>query len=164
MKICPNCQYSNREGILFCEDCGQSLIGTVSTLTRELKKGDTGQLNLKSSGWGTARFNSKSSIIIHIRDVAEPIVMQPEAQLVMGRTDVNQMPDLDLTQYGAQEKGVSRVHAAIRRGDDTLTLVDLGSVNGTHLNGQRLIPNQPRILRDGDEVRLGKLVLHVYFK
>jgi pSer/pThr/pTyr-binding forkhead associated (FHA) protein len=52
----------------------------------------------------------------------------------------------------------------IRRGEDTLTLVDLGSTNGTHLNGQRLIPNQPRVLRDGDEVRLGKLVFHIFFK
>lgn len=164
MKVCPNCQYNNREGILFCEDCGQSLTGTVSTLTRELKKNETGQLNLKSSSWGTARFNKQASIIIHVRDVPEPIVMQPLAQMVMGRADSSQTPDLDLTNYGAQEKGVSRVHAAIRRGDDTLTLVDLGSVNGTHLNGQRLIPNQPRILRDGDEVRLGKLVLHIYFK
>jgi hypothetical protein len=32
------------------------------------------------------------------------------------------------------------------------------------LNGQRLIADQPRILRDGDEIRLGKLIAHVYFK
>ena len=51
------------------------------------------------------------------------------------------------------------VVTAIRRGEDTLTLVDLGSVNGTHLNGQRLVPNQPRVLRDGDEIRLGRLVV-----
>ena len=35
--------------------------------------------------------------------------------------------------------------------------------NGTFLNGQRLVPNQPRILRDGDEIRLGHLVLYVRF-
>jgi hypothetical protein len=26
------------------------------------------------------------------------------------------------------------------------------------------VPDQPRIIRDGDEIRLGKLVAHVYFK
>jgi pSer/pThr/pTyr-binding forkhead associated (FHA) protein len=85
---------------------------------------------------------------------------------VLGRSDntSTQKPDLDLTPYGALEKGVSRIHAAIERSEDTLTLIDMGSANGTHLNGQRLIPDQPRVLRDGDEIRLGKLVAHVYFK
>jgi pSer/pThr/pTyr-binding forkhead associated (FHA) protein len=87
-------------------------------------------------------------------------------EAVLGRADEvsGTSPDLDLTPYNALEKGVSRIHAAIRRGEDTLTLVDLGSVNGTHLNGQRLVPNQPRVLRDGDEIRLGRLVVHIYFR
>jgi pSer/pThr/pTyr-binding forkhead associated (FHA) protein len=66
--------------------------------------------------------------------------------------------------FGGADQGVSRRHAEIRRGEDTLTLVDLGSTNGTHLNGQRLIPHQPRVLRDGDEIRMGKLVFHIFFK
>jgi pSer/pThr/pTyr-binding forkhead associated (FHA) protein len=66
--------------------------------------------------------------------------------------------------FGAAEQGVSRRHAIIRRGENTLTLIDLGSTNGTHLNGQRLTPNQPRVLRDGDEIRMGRLVFHIYFK
>jgi pSer/pThr/pTyr-binding forkhead associated (FHA) protein len=87
-------------------------------------------------------------------------------KIVMGRSDNSsaQKPDLDLTPFGALEKGVSRLHAAIIRTEDTLTLIDMGSSNGTHLNGQRLIPDQPRILRDGDELRLGKLIAHIYFK
>ena len=82
----------------------------------------------------------------------------PKVQTVLGRADntSTQKPDLDLTPYGALEKGVSRIHAAICRNDDTLTLVDKGSANGTHLNGQRLVPDQPRVLRDGDEIRLGQ--------
>ena len=43
-------------------------------------------------------------------------------------------------------------------------MVDLGTPNGTYLNGQRLIPNQARVLRDGDDVRLGHLVLQVKFE
>jgi pSer/pThr/pTyr-binding forkhead associated (FHA) protein len=73
-------------------------------------------------------------------------------------------PDLDLAPFGAAEQGVSRRHAAMRRGEDTLTLVDFGSTNGTYLNGQRLIPNQPRVLRDGDEIRVARLVFHIFFK
>lgn len=166
MKVCPYCAHTNREGLLFCEDCGQSLtIGAPTTLpTRQLEQ--SASTVAAKATWGTARFGQDASIIIHIRDASEPIVLQPAKQMILGRTDANstQTPDLDLTPYGALEKGVSRIHAAIHRSEDTLTLVDMGSVNGTHLNGQRLIPEQPRVLRDGDEIRLGKLVAHIYFK
>ena len=166
MKICPYCAHVNMEGLLYCEDCGEALTGTqVKTVsTRQL---ETGGLDiLGKSAWGTARFSREASIILHVRDTAEPIILAPQDETTLGRADAAQPPQpvLDLTPFGAQEKGVSRRHAAIIRGDETLTLIDLGSVNGTHLNGQRLIPNQPRVLRDGDEIRLGKLVCHIYFK
>jgi pSer/pThr/pTyr-binding forkhead associated (FHA) protein len=41
--------------------------------------------------------------------------------------------------------------------------MDNGSSNGTFLNEQKLIANQPRVLRDGDDLRLGFLVLTVHF-
>jgi hypothetical protein len=164
MKICPNCQTHNREGVLFCEDCGQPLKDTPSMATREFKRSDAPP-QLKPETWGTARISDKSQIVIHVRDVAEPVIMSSSPRMVMGRLDLvnGNKPDLDLTPFGAQEKGVSRVHAALQRSDETLSLIDLGSVNGTHLNGQLLAPNQPRILRDGDEIRLGKLILNIYF-
>jgi hypothetical protein len=125
----------------------------------------TGEFSAHST-WGTARFDEQSYIIMHIRDATEPVTLQPDKRTVLGRMDNKslQQPDLDLTPFGALEKGVSRIHAAIYRNDDTLTIVDMGSANGTHLNGQRLVPDQPRVLRDGDEIRLGKLVAHIYFK
>ena len=138
--------------------------GVNVTSTKQLKDATNDLVGRNS--WGTARFGREARIIIHIRDAAEPVVLAPEDEMILGRADAtsSNKPAVDLGPFGAQEKGVSRVHAAIRRGEDTLTLVDLGSVNGTHLNGQRLIPNQPRVLRDGDEIRLGKLICHVYFK
>ncbi|MBX3061905.1 MAG: FHA domain-containing protein [Anaerolineae bacterium] len=117
--------------------------------------------------WGTARFNDNSAIVIHFRETeVAPVILTPEDEMTMGRYDGTSpnVPTLDLTPFGAYEKGVSRMHAAIRRGDGSLNLVDLGSVNGTFLNGQRLIPNRPHVLRDGDEVKFGKLMCHVYFK
>jgi pSer/pThr/pTyr-binding forkhead associated (FHA) protein len=118
------------------------------------------------STWGTARFEPDSSVVLHIRDATKPLTFKPREQTVLGRMDNSStvQPDLDLTPFGALDKGVSRVHAAIFRSEDTLMLVDKGSSNGTHLNGQRLVPHQPRVLRNGDEVRLGKLIAHIYFK
>ncbi|MBZ0308927.1 MAG: FHA domain-containing protein [Anaerolineae bacterium] len=165
MKACPYCGNQNREGMMFCEECGQSLTGSNTVLpTRKLEQGGN-ELAAKAT-WGTARFGQDAFIILHIRDADEPLMIQPAKRTILGRADENspQKPDMDLTPYGALEKGVSRIHAAIHRSEDTLTLVDMGSANGTHLNGQRLAPDQPRVLRDGDEIRLGKLVAHIYFK
>jgi hypothetical protein len=167
MMKCAYCGTENREGVLFCEECGQALKTEVANAVLPTRQLETTANNLAARAtWGTARFGQDASIVIHIRDATDPVVLQPAKKTVLGRSDVTstQKPDLDLTPYGALEKGVSRIHAAINRSEDTLTLVDLGSANGTHLNGQRLIPDQPRILRDGDEIRLGKLVAHIYFK
>lgn len=166
MILCPQCAQENREGSLFCEDCGTSLTDDVSAVlpTRKLDSA-SGDLAARAT-WGTARFGDNATIIVRVRDVPEPIILTPTKETVLGRADMSnpRQPDLDLTPFGALEMGVSRIHAIISRSEDTLTLVDMGSANGTHLNGQRLVPDQPRLLRDGDEIRLGKLVVHVYFK
>ena len=84
---------------------------------------------------------------------------------VLGRGDTRspQQPDVDLSLYGAVEHGVSRLHAAIDCGSDAATLTDLGSSNGTFLNSERLAANQSYILRDRDEIRLGRLTIHILF-
>jgi FHA domain len=117
--------------------------------------------------WGTARFGSRMNLLLFVRGVKEPFVFDADAttELIIGRydPDTEQSPDVDLEDYGAAEKGVSRRHASIIRRDGQLNLMDFGSDNGTYLNGQKLIPNQPRILRDGDDIRLGHLVLHAKY-
>ena len=165
-RTCPSCGYQNMEGALVCEECGMSLWGGMQNEvpTRELEE-EANELSVKS-GWGTATFQHRNQVIIHVRDAAEPLAIVPEDEFLLGRRDsaTGVSPDLDLSPFGALEKGVSRIHAALRRGEDVLSIVDLESANGTFLNGQRLAANQPRLLRDGDEIRLGKLVMHIYFK
>jgi pSer/pThr/pTyr-binding forkhead associated (FHA) protein len=164
MKLCPNCNFQNREGSLFCEDCGRNLDDSPTMPTKQITL-SADEISARST-WGTARLEKDALIALYIRDAAEPIQFRPTARTVFGRVDSTSpaRPDIDLTPYGALENGVSRIHAAICRNDDTLTIVDMGSANGTHLNGQRLVRDQPRVLRDGDEIRMGKLVTHIYFK
>ncbi len=53
---------------------------------------------------------------------------------------------------------ISRAHAAIGYDGEEFFLEDLGSTNGTAVNGKR----EPRLkLRSGDEIQLGKLLLQV---
>jgi pSer/pThr/pTyr-binding forkhead associated (FHA) protein len=85
--------------------------------------------------------------------------------VVIGRPDIESgdKVDIDLTPYGGRERGVSRRHAVLYRTVFTVSIVDLNSSNGTYLNGVRLVPHQPRLLREGDEVRLGNMRFHTYF-
>jgi ABC transport system ATP-binding/permease protein len=56
--------------------------------------------------------------------------------------------------------GVSRRHAHLYQRDDGCWLEDLGSSNGTFLNGQRLV--EPQLLKAGDQISLGLAVILEY--
>ena len=59
-------------------------------------------------------------------------------------------------EIGVPDPGISRRHARLLRdGDGALTLVDLGSTNGTRLNGADVEPNVATPLQDGDALTLG---------
>lgn len=55
-----------------------------------------------------------------------------------------------------KDKGASRRHAQIRTKDGVATITDLGSTNGTRLNGQIV---QTRALEDGDRITIGTTTL-----
>ena len=166
MKICSSCKYSNPEGEFYCVECGQILHKEHAAILATRQISGIAQEISSKNAWGTARLGRNSTVIMHIRDIAEPIILQSSNNLTFGRLDPSTgvSPDLDLTPYGAQEKGVSRMHAAIIRDGDTLTIQDKGSANGTFLNGQPVTAGRPRVLRDGDEIRFGRLICHIYFK
>jgi len=117
--------------------------------------------------WGMSRFVLGMALEIRVRDSNERFVfLYADVQdLIIGRYDPisGNSPDIDLESFGALNKGVSRQHAVISRRDGSLNLIDQGSPNGTLLNGQKLVMQQPRILRDGDDIRLGHLVVRVTF-
>jgi pSer/pThr/pTyr-binding forkhead associated (FHA) protein len=54
------------------------------------------------------------------------------------------------------DSNVSRRHAELRRNGDTVVLTDLGSTNGTRVNGA---PVRERVLASGDEVSVGSTKL-----
>jgi predicted component of type VI protein secretion system len=85
---------------------------------------------------------------------------------VLGRSDAKSsyMVDVDLSGLGALDRGVSRRHAALVYYEYKIHLVDLSSVNGSLINGQRLMSETPYILNDGDQVTLGQLVLTIFHR
>jgi hypothetical protein len=81
----------------------------------------------------------------------------------MGRVDPKEgvYPEIDLTD--AKKDGVSREHACLYRRGHIVEIEDLGSTNGTLLNGARLAPYKPTSLNDGDRLQLGNLLVEVCF-
>ncbi|QIS13020.1 FHA domain-containing protein [Nocardia arthritidis] len=79
-------------------------------------------------------------------------------EILIGKRSVSQglAPDIDLGIPPA-DAGVSRAHAMLRIDGEALTITDLGSTNGTSLNGSdELIPAKvPVLLRSGDRIHLG---------
>ncbi|MFI6446536.1 FHA domain-containing protein [Kitasatospora sp. NPDC050543] len=90
---------------------------------------------------------------------------------VRGAWQVEQLPGLSLPKGGGAQlltigrlpgsdlrlshASVSRTHAELRREGDGWVLYDLGSTNGTHVNGRR-VAGAVRV-RSGDQVRFGGL-------
>lgn len=78
--------------------------------------------------------------------------------ILIGKRSVSQglQPDIDLG-IAPADAGVSRAHAMIHVAADGLSITDLGSTNGTSLNGSDdLIPAKVAVqLRSGDRIHLG---------
>lgn len=72
--------------------------------------------------------------------------------------------DFDLDIYDGYQYGVSREHAAISLSEGYLYLEDLGSTNGTRINGFQLTPHQKYRLRDGDEIEFSRLRTTIRFE
>jgi predicted component of type VI protein secretion system len=64
-----------------------------------------------------------------------------------------------LSDISLQEPFVSLVHAVVRFDEEALHLVDLGSTNGTLLNGKRVTKNEPVQMQAGQTVNIGHLSL-----
>jgi pSer/pThr/pTyr-binding forkhead associated (FHA) protein len=99
-------------------------------------------------------------------DTGQVLPLSERNEFTMGRSTEGQpvMPDIDLSPYQAYSRGVSRLHAVIKRGIDNIYLMDLDSANGTFLNGKRLIPHEEEPVANGDIMALGKLKIQVLLK
>jgi pSer/pThr/pTyr-binding forkhead associated (FHA) protein len=104
-------------------------------------------------------------IVLLVRGVRKEIALHAIDNLIIGRTDMqaSNLPDIDMTPYGGEQRGVSRQHARLHYTSGELTITDLESANGTFLNGVRLDAGARQTIKDGDEITLGQLAFRVTF-
>lgn len=98
-------------------------------------------------GLSVSSGGSAPPILLEVRSRnSEPVVRQfTQSDLVLGRDPASDVPMAD--------KAVSARHARLRFHHGQWWVHDLGSKNGTRLNGHRL--GVPTVLTTGDEIRCG---------
>ena len=162
MMDCRNCQHGNINGAVFCDVCGEALGGedlplaaiTDEHITRELKrKGPRPEPAAPAYSWISLHFMGSGKIL--------PLASRNE--FILGRLteDCLILPDVDLTPYRASASGVSRVHAMVKRDENKAMVMDLGSSNGTYINGRRIQPDVNVALCHQDVIALGTLQIQV---
>jgi hypothetical protein len=149
---CTNCGHRNPDGANFCSSCGAPLAAAESSDT--------------TVTFQPAELES---------DLEEEVHISPEeVEGGRGVLIVKRGPnagskfwlDSDVTRIGRHPESdifldditVSRRHAEIRRGSNGFALHDVGSLNGTYVNRERV---EGAELRSGDEIQIGKFKLVV---
>ncbi len=128
---------------------------------------DDGSDNKLARTWGGTRLNECAVLTFVIQRRDDPhqfeFQVQIDDEFVIGRShpDDPGNPDVDLTTVEGQELGISRRHARFINENGVLKVVDLGSTNGTYLNGIPLDLDHPQIMRLGDQLALGNVLLYL---
>jgi hypothetical protein len=135
-KACPDCGRSNKDSARFCVGCGYSFVPVRPAILR---------------------------VVEPVRAAWEmPVARSP---MLLGRASEAEgyQPDFDMTFYDEGDY-VSRRHARITKGRAGYFITDLGSSNGTTVNGQSLTANQACRLRNGDRIKVGLVVIQFWLK
>ena len=135
-KTCPACGRVNRKEARFCAGCGHSFVPLRPAVLR---------------------------VVEPVRAAWEmPVARSP---MMLGRASEAEdyRPDFDMTFYDEGDY-VSRRHARITKGRRGYFITDLGSSNGTTVNGEPLVPHRARLLRNGDRIQVGLVVIQFWLR
>jgi pSer/pThr/pTyr-binding forkhead associated (FHA) protein len=164
---CPFCQASQVDNAIYCSECGQFLLPEDKRKTERYEHDEVTQVSEsleKTKPHLSLQIDAQLvGIRLRIGSNGREVEFPLNKTILLGRVDpaLDVFPEVDLTQDGPSSKSVSRRHATITRKEGEVVVEDLGSVNGTFINGKRLDPYLPEPLRDGDILQLGKLLIEV---
>lgn len=148
--FCTNCGHKNPEGANFCASCGHALTEarssdtTVTFMPGELEADLEEEVHISPEELEGGR-----GVLIVKRGPNAGSKFFLDADTVQ----VGRHPDSDIF---LDDITVSRRHAEIRRSGGGFTLHDVGSLNGTYVNRERV---EQAELRSGDEIQIGKFKL-----
>ncbi len=171
MIICPNCRHDEIAGSLFCSECGAQLITTGHLTTHNIRrKVSEPASSAKGPGPVTAASaaaaEGETLISLNMLDSGEILSLSGRMEYTLGRVSEGQpiLPDVDLTAFEAYAQGVSRLHASIKIINESVVIMDLGSSNGTRINGQKIVPHIEYPINHGDVIALGRLKIQALMR
>lgn len=171
MISCPTCNNNEPTGALFCSECGTRLVVMEIPTTNAIDRNQTGLLMFqpRNSSPPPVAFTSTIpdvSISLHLIESGMILHLPRQSEITIGRIVEGQpiLPDVDLSQYEAFSQGVSRLHSALKVNIQQVFITDLGSSNGTRVNGQKISPNVDYPLNHGDVVALGKFKIQILIR
>ncbi|SRR6266498_1711582 len=168
--ICPVCKTKNEPEATVCVHCGAALVDPLLDSGYKTKTTDMQALTPEMiKEWSLKEEKPAavpdSGISFYVDGHSMPAYIDPEGEFVLGRkAEKTSEMLLDLAPFGGYSLGISRRHAVIRRTEDGYKVLDLGSVNGTWLNEERLVPHQSYPLPSGSHLRLGRMRLLVLYR
>ncbi|HLA41896.1 MAG TPA: FHA domain-containing protein, partial [Aggregatilineales bacterium] len=149
-------------GTLYCEDCAEPLHDGM-TLPSEVVQHYLDNLT-DDRAWGILFSEGGFWIMLQPEMLYTQRRRLVKSRLVLGRLDSSDdFTTIKLDTPEIDKLGVSRLHAALVPLEHGVGLQDVGSTNGTRLNGQRLAEGRIYNLTDRDKIELGKFPVQVYF-
>ena len=147
--FCHNCGHRNPPGVNFCSSCGAVLAPAPDTTISFVPEDATGEVGDDELGVSAAELVNGTGILVVKRGA------EAGARYLLGNevTHVGRHPESDIF---LDDVTVSRRHAEFVRSDHGYFLRDVGSLNGTYVNRER-IDETPLV--SGDEVQIGKFKL-----
>jgi FHA domain-containing protein len=141
---CPECGFLSPASANYCPRCG-------ALLATETGGETTMSFDLETSGDEPDAMPAASTLrgpalVVRSGGGMAGQTFQPHE----GKTLIGRSPECEIF---LDDVTVSRQHAELERQDDTCTIRDLGSLNGTYVNRRRI---EAAVLEDDDELQIGK--------
>jgi eukaryotic-like serine/threonine-protein kinase len=150
---------------VFCGFCGQRIVATDLFCAFCGAKQPIAQQGVHADIYQKAAPTARL-VIEGTSELSAPVYALQKDENLIGRRDPmsNIFPEVDLSKFDPQTK-ISRRHAKIWRDGTAFMLEDLGSSNGTTIEGAtnnsfRLPAHQPYRLSSGDRIKIGDTRLH----
>jgi pSer/pThr/pTyr-binding forkhead associated (FHA) protein len=164
---CPFCQAIHVANTIFCSECGNYLLKDDQRPTDPLESGEINSVVSEKDHFKVVSSPPQGTkpvaIQLKIGARKREVELRLDKVINIGRVDPASaiFPEVDLTDDSVSSKSVSRRHARVLKRENSVLLEDLGSINGTFINGKRLDPYMSQVLSDGDILQVGKIPIEV---
>jgi hypothetical protein len=149
--------HENPDGSMYCDQCGEELLAATPSAGDATPAASAAPVAPAAPMAPAATAVSIPRLVIK-EDGAE-FSLEGKSEFLIGREDPvsNIYPDIDLTPHKGEDYGVSRMHAKIYVQSGQYLVEDLNSTNATYVNRQKLAAKTPTPIKEGDELRFGKV-------